>query len=777
VFRNKYFQSIVVPISLVILTILLVGCGLVRASQKLRNLMDWDYSDLKLIDPVDAVDPSQDLIAAYARMNDRSLQLRIDFLQLDKHLGMDIYIPMDVNPGGETQIITNDVSSLMSDLSWDYLIKITAAGDIVLVDEHYAIIKGVQCLIVYDSEQDRLVIDVIHADLLGINGFTKFQVIISPPGSAEIADKSVTFSIDTNSPARAKILFAFWNTFSSDTPAQTLRSWTGAHAGPLSGRHGLKYLIDAADRTNSTIFLLDLVTPKNISALDYLNLLPRIQKLSDQSILGLPALGLYDVQAKFQSSSTVVKNSYEKFNPNVYTQWIKNNNLNNIDMQSNLNFILLLNKYINLLNRYYNLVDNDYAQYAEKQLDCKLLPTSTSTNPPTKMLSSDCKRLFLTYAIDQPASPLILGGDFSKSVLGDPSNSSQLFSYIKIHPWIQVLSIQDVATSRDLLSGFPIPNQDRQTSEVKNFQQLPSIKDTKTSSVLSEIYTSLQEAPNNQLTNLAWQVFDSLTRPGSPELLPIRENYIGQIGEILAASNWEKSPTAIQTCTRDLDYDGVNECILANDHIFAIIEPDGGYVPFVFTTDDQGIHQLIGPTWEFIVGLSDPSSWDIASGIRADSAQILGAFQDKFTSWNYYDVKYSSGKIDLYNDNLSMRKSVYIYSNSIQFDIQTTEPFLINPSIPLIVDPWHRFTPRWGDSYIKSDLPSGLRWGILHGEMVGVYSTNPITTFAFNDTRESLAYPENPNFDYLPGHYLPFPMALVDLMSSGNISVDIRINP
>ena len=53
-------------------------------------------------------------------------------------------------------------------------------------------------------------------------------------------------------------------------------------------------------------------------------------------------------------------------------------------------------------------------------------------------------------------------------------------------------------------------------------------------------------------------------------------------------------------------------------NIFIVIEKDGGYIPFVFTRDAQGIHQIIGPTWEFIIGLSDPSSWDIKLGVRSE---------------------------------------------------------------------------------------------------------------------------------------------------------------
>jgi hypothetical protein len=739
--------------------------------------LDWKYSDLKLIDAADAVEPDQDLIAAYSRIDDHNLQLRMDFLELGKYLGKDIYIPIDTNPGGDTQILSDDKSRLVSDIKWDYLIKMTKTAGIELVDNHYKILNASQLYVVYDRDQDRIVIGVTSSNLPTISGQTKFQVIITSPGTSKIADKSKLFSIDTPSPARVKVLFAFWKTFSSDTPAQTLRSWEGAHTGPISSRHGLKYLLDVAERTDATVFLLDLLTPENISALDYLNAIPQIRKLSDRGILGLPDIYMYEEVGKSQTSLATTYDIDTRYHQGVYPDWIINNDLNNIDMRSNSNFYLLLNNVDYKYNGKIDFGDNDYAQYTRNQFDCDLLPTNQVSDIPTGNLSLNCKRLFLSSAYVRSPSPLVLGGDFTKSILGDPLISTEVFSYIAAHPWIQVVTIQDLATSGDLLSGIPLPAQDSLTTKEHDVEQSVVATDDRSSTIQTEVYTALLKSPRNQLTDLAWQVYDSLLEPGSPELVSLRENYIGQIGEILAAANWAKAPTNIHSCQLDLDYDDVNECILANDHIFTVIEPDGGYIPFVFSTDDHGIHQVIGPTWEFMTGFSDPSSWDIGLGVRADSDQILGALQDNFNNWNSYFINIEDEVIRLYDVDMAMRKSVYIYPDKIRIDILSTEPSQITPYIPLVIDPWHRFTPHWGDSYTGAEDSSGFRWGIIHGEMVGIFSTPPVTSFTFNATRKALAFPEDPNFDYSRGHYLPYPMALVELTSPDNISVDIVLNP
>ena len=66
-----------------------------------------------------------------------------------------------------------------------------------------------------------------------------------------VIDQTDPTNIDAPSPSRAKVIFGFWNTFSSSSPAETLRSWAGAHSGPLSGRHGLKYLLETASQSKS----------------------------------------------------------------------------------------------------------------------------------------------------------------------------------------------------------------------------------------------------------------------------------------------------------------------------------------------------------------------------------------------------------------------------------------------------------------------------------------------------------------------------------------------
>ena len=172
---------------------------------------------------------------------------------------------------------------------------------------------------------------------------------------------------------------------------------------------------------------------------------------------------------------------------------------------------------------------------------------------------------------------------------------------------------------------------------------------------------------------------------------------------------------SINACNQDLNYDGKYECILSNKNIFATIDPEGGYIPFLFTKDELGVHQVIGPTWEFVTGISDPSMWDLSLGVRSDPDQILGAFGDSFKDWNTYTSDLSENKVVLASDDLTIQKSFLLINNNLHIDIVNSESSNHEITIPLVVDPWIRFTSDWGDKYKITNIPDGMQWGISTG--------------------------------------------------------------
>jgi len=765
-------------IFILVIALLLTGCQSVQGKLTKNGLLDWKYGDLRLLDPIDAIEPDRDLIALYTRINDQSFQIRIDFLDLLSSSRNDIYLAVDTNPGGLTQIEANKNDLIPVKFSWDYLIKIPSTGKAAIINDHLLPVYGMALLIVRDVTQDRMIIS-FNKNILPISlGATKLQVIITPPNQNVVADQSDLFSIDSPSPPRAKVSFAFWNTFSASTPAQTLRSWAGAHSGPLSSRHGLKYLLDAADQTGSSLLLFDILTPETISAFDYLNALPRFRELTNRGILASPFFGTTAHSDMMDDFENTYLDKLATNNWDINNIWNIKSNVDTKSINRNSDLFMLLNSYSLYVNKDYLFGINDYAHLSNNGNTCSILFFRSNVSTNTTGLSVECKRLLLSSAMSAPPSLLILGGDFSNSVLGDPHISAEVFNYIEEHPWIQILSIYDLMKASNLELYKPLTDYVTQLGLSEQAQHPNTSNKLAFTTEQEKVYEALIHSPKNEITDLAWRIYYSITRPASSDLISLGISYMGQIGELLSAAAWAEKPTPNFSCDIDLDYDGKNECILANYRVFAIVEPEGGYIPFVFSLDDSGIHQVIGPTWEFIVGMSDPSIWDLSLGVRSDSEQILGAFSDSFDSWNYYNISLTNNKVVMTSDNMAMRKSVSILPNSIHVQIHNIDKSSTNSSIPLVVDPWLRYTtPGWGDLYTMITSPSKFLWGINSGESVDIRSTNRITGFSFNATHAALAYPEDPNFDYSRGHYLPFPMALAEINTSEDYSVDIIIYP
>jgi hypothetical protein len=50
-----------------------------------------------------------------------------------------------------------------------------------------------------------------------------------------------------------------------------------------------------------------------------------------------------------------------------------------------------------------------------------------------------------------------------------------------------------------------------------------------------------------------------------------------------------------------------------------------------------------------------------------------------------------------------------------------------------------------------------------------------LTASPFNETRKMMATTENPNAEFPPSHFLPFPLAVLTLEAAGDFFVDILL--
>ena len=352
-------------------------------------------------------------------------------------------------------------------------------------------------------------------------------------------------------------------------------------------------------------------------------------------------------------------------------------------------------------------------------------------------------------------SPIILGGSLSGSSWGTPEATGHTMAYIAEHPWIHLLSGDDLRQSICPGELFYIEPQ----SDI-NYKIL-------------EQYNSIEP---NRLRELAWSTYVMLTQKGSQNLELIRDNYIGQVGHILAAARWANSPTPLADCSTDLDWDGETECILASSHIFATFELTGGYLAFAFSINDNGPHQIIGPTYQLTIGLSDPSSWNVQNGLLADPAQILGAFTDSSDFMLDYSVEILAGELSLFMPDMAMRKTFKITSSAITIRMTVSDHATKLP-IPFVLDPWLRYQPRWVNLYSVENMGDHWLLSTNDGISVQVYSSATLTVSSFLTPWKAMSFPEDPNTDYTPGYYLPFPMTLIEAVNADTETIELRLAP
>jgi hypothetical protein len=182
------------------------------------------------------------------------------------------------------------------------------------------------------------------------------------------------------------------------------------------------------------------------------------------------------------------------------------------------------------------------------------------------------------------------------------------------------------------------------------------------------------------------------------------------------------------------------------------------------------VHQVIAPSSQFVVGLSDPSNWDLSAGRKADPAVILGAFADDYGP---YQIIQDENQLIFQNEIVS--KKYLLTPGGIRVEYKFEEPTRLQ--IPLALDPWERLQPGWSDGYLSKFSENGARLNTNSGFQVEIVASSKLSSLFFTDTFEIMGRQENPNYEFPPGHYLPFPLALLELEPSTGGSVEIRFLP
>ena len=334
-----------------------------------------------------------------------------------------------------------------------------------------------------------------------------------------------------------------------------------------------------------------------------------------------------------------------------------------------------------------------------------------STQPTPDGPSLGVRRALLQTALNSDDRDiLVLGGSLQDSTWGSPDMVGAMLAYFASRPYIYILRAED-------LMSFPA-----------------------------------------KLGKPEFRAF-----PRDTPITKLKTHYRNLTQPVLGfAADWNGSP--LSTCDIDLDQDDQPECILANKQYLAILDPKGARLTYLFAMRriNSPLHtQLIGPSWQIAVGLSKTSLWDLSAGEAADPGTYPGAFADTDDLFKTYEPTIEGISAVFTSLDGTRTKAFSLSETGLEVEYRTKEPVITQ--IPLLIDPETRFTPGWAGKYLQKKTPGGVAWGLENGPMVSVQFGGPITMRMFNESLSLLYGPENPDFNYPPGHYVPFPMAIAEV--------------
>jgi hypothetical protein len=337
---------------------------------------------------------------------------------------------------------------------------------------------------------------------------------------------------------------------------------------------------------------------------------------------------------------------------------------------------------------------------------------STGQQPGASGPSLEVRSALLEIALnDDPLDLLALGGSLPQSNWGDPDMAGPTLAYFASRPYIRLLDEGDLLAF-PALAGRP--------------QALPS--------------------PTGHNAEELADLYAGLTRP-------IQE----------FAAGWDGA--ALAECGRDLDRDGQPECLLADERLLAVLDPQGARLTYLFAREDSVSHQLVGPSWEVATGLSNAALWDVALGEAADPGALPGAFAELDEPFLQYSAAVEGGTLNFISQDGMRIKTFRLTDSGLEVNYRLQEP--LTAHIALLVDPWTRFYPGWAGRYVGEKTSSGLRWGLKDGPMVALGADIPLDIKIFNENMDLLSIPEDPDLEYPPGYTLPFPMVLVTALVEG----------
>jgi len=186
--------------------------------------------------------------------------------------------------------------------------------------------------------------------------------------------------------------------------------------------------------------------------------------------------------------------------------------------------------------------------------------------------------------------------------------------------------------------------------------------------------------------------------------------------------------------------------------------------------------QWVGTKSQFALNWDSIAAQGTKNGPASDPTEIPGAFFDR-SKYSPYQASISGNRLELNSQEFGITKSFTVTESELQVQIRSLQSD--QTKIPMILNAPGRFHPGWQESYPQPDSSGdSFRWQPTGQPGLQVNISNAaLTSDSFLDSRTYMTQPEIPDRSNPPGHYLPFPLAMLELRSDGDFEVQFVFSP
>ena len=723
---------------------------------------EWLYEDLLLLDPIDSSSPDKpDIFAIYYHPADKGwVQIRLDIIGND---WTNYHLRLSTNEVDEiTKPQTNQTDLGIRTNLYLELFKTGNTWEVTTIHFFENTLLDLPLLIEENTSTHSLIISLPESYLGKTASPLYLSATIVGPGN-ELTEVAIAKFGQPLHVARAPLLLAFWDVLPANTPAQLLQRWDGAHTGPYGSRHGLKHLLAAVEEYEVPVALLDLKDPTSLSGLNLIGQIAYIQQLEDKELLILPETG-FTHPTLFTKTEEINKNIANTFGFDLsdfaFGPFFKNNLSDANYFFAELedpSHILSIEKQ-QMIPLPYTLWDNNTAQ----QL------TETDRNG----LTRDTWNKLLNIALSSDENDiLILGGSLITSPWADSSIAHTGFQDLTNHPWINVLSREELVSLNTEQSMVEFPCDDLFCSSENAAWTINEDK------ALDIAFYLPDNAPAASTRVMGTHLLQPTSDTNRQQL---QSNYWSQLGHLARAAYWAKNLLLYDSsCDTDIDADNIPECFFVSANTTASFEINDASLITAFHLGGNDITQWVGPTSQIIVGMSDPLFWDLDASTHSDPSVIPGSFiLDTAAPLNYEVSEMDDDHIRFTSTDGAISKDYHFTEDSLTVSVETDQP--LSTDLVLALDPQQRFQPGWAENYnIFSQTEDSFCWGAADGKAVCVSWTGgpDIEINTFKDSLDSLSQPLDPNKVYPPGHFLPMSLATVTFSTDKDFTVTLSPHP